>query len=113
MDIPAALGWTGTLLILAAYIPQIRHLVREKCAAGISFITWEAWWLGSVLLAIHALDQKDGAFVAVQTVNLAAVSLTLYYAKKYEGRTCSQCGIPDKAKKNRPNNNKKINPRDL
>ena len=26
------LGWAGTALVLAAYVPQIHHLYVEKCA---------------------------------------------------------------------------------
>jgi len=65
--------------------------VQEKCTAALSLITWHLWWAGSSLLLIHAYARSDYVFMAVQAVNLVAVSLTLYYAKKYEGRTCGEC----------------------
>lgn len=87
----AWLGGLGSLLILIAYVPQIRHLIERQCTAALSLITWHLWWVGSLLLLVHAFAQADWPFVAVQVVNLAAVSLTLHYARKYEDRTCGEC----------------------
>jgi hypothetical protein len=30
------IGWAGTALVVVAYFPQIRHLLVERCAWGIT-----------------------------------------------------------------------------
>jgi uncharacterized protein with PQ loop repeat len=36
MDGPSLIGLTGALIAGYAYLPQIRHLTKEHCSAGIS-----------------------------------------------------------------------------
>jgi len=36
MNPSQVLGFLGTGLVAMAYIPQIRHLIKEHCSAGIS-----------------------------------------------------------------------------
>ena len=38
-------GFVGTGLAGAAYIPQISHLIRARCPAGISRLAFEIWLL--------------------------------------------------------------------
>jgi PQ loop repeat len=38
MRLSQLLGLAGTGIVAAAYIPQIRHLIKEHCSAGISMI---------------------------------------------------------------------------
>jgi len=42
-------GFARAWLAGAAYIPQISHLVRARCSAGISRLAFEAWLLASLL----------------------------------------------------------------
>ncbi len=93
MDLAQTAGWLGTALILTAYAPQVWHLAKEKCAAGLSMISWHLWLLGSLLLFAHAYARADAVIMAAQSVNLLAVGLTLYLAKKYEGKACASCQI--------------------
>ena len=39
------IGLLGTLKAGAAYVPQISHLVRARCSAGISRLAFEVWLL--------------------------------------------------------------------
>ncbi len=91
MDFAQAAGWIGTALILTAYAPQVWHLAKEKCTGGLSMVSWHLWLLGSLLLFVHAYARADAVIMAVQGVNLLAVGLTLYLAKKYEGKACTAC----------------------
>ena len=91
MDLGQAAGWLGTALILTAYVPQMGHLIKEKCTAGLSMISWHLWLAGSLLLFGHAYARADAVIMAVQGINVLAVSLTLYLAKKYEGEACASC----------------------
>ncbi len=75
-------GWIGTILVVIAYIPQIRHLYVEKCAWGISIPTWYIWLVASVLLLIYAVFGNRSIFVVVQVVNLLAIVVTIILARK-------------------------------
>lgn len=50
MQLGQMIGWVGTALVVIAYLPQIYHLLVQKCAWGISILTWVIWLAGSVLL---------------------------------------------------------------
>jgi uncharacterized protein with PQ loop repeat len=76
------IGWIGTILVVIAYFPQIRHLYREKCAWGISISTWAIWLVASVFLLIYALLGQGSLFVVVQIVNMLAILVTIALAMK-------------------------------
>ena len=82
------LGVVGTGLVLAGYVPQIVHLVRERCTAGLSIPAFSVWCVASLLFLIHATLIRDVVFVGVQTVNLVAGGLIVAFCKKYQGEVC-------------------------
>lgn len=82
------LGVVGTGLVIVGYVPQIVHLVRERCTAGISTLAFSLWCAASLLFLIHAAVIRDAVFVVVQTVNLVAGGLIVAFCKRYEGEVC-------------------------
>jgi lipid-A-disaccharide synthase-like uncharacterized protein len=76
------LGFIGTAIITLGYLPQIIHLVRERCAWGISLSSWRLWLLGGVLLFLYSLARRDVVFATVQAVQIIAMGLTIYYASR-------------------------------
>ena len=88
MTISQGLGLVATGLVIGGYVPQIVHLVKERCTAGISIPAFALWCLASFLFLIHAAMIEDAVFVAVQTVNLVAGGLIVGFCKKYEGEVC-------------------------
>ena len=44
---------------LVAYYPQIHHLFVEKCAWGISVLTWLIWLAASVLLLTYWVVRRE------------------------------------------------------
>jgi uncharacterized protein with PQ loop repeat len=78
-------GFLGTGFVIAGYIPQIAHLVKEHCTAGISIPAFVLWCVASFLFLIHAAVIRDPVFVGVQTVNLVAGGLIVGFCKRYEG----------------------------
>jgi uncharacterized protein with PQ loop repeat len=52
------IGWVGTTLVIIAYYPQIHHLYVEKCAWGISLLTWLIWLIASMLLLVYCFARK-------------------------------------------------------
>jgi uncharacterized protein with PQ loop repeat len=82
------LGFVGTGLVIGGYIPQIVHLVKERCTAGISIPAFSLWCGASLLFLIHAAVIRDAVFLGVQTVNLVAGGLIVGFCKQYEGEVC-------------------------
>ena len=88
MTISQGLGLVATGLVIGGYVPQIVHLVKERCTAGISIHAFALWCLASFLFLIHAAMIEDAVFVGVQTVNLVAGGLIVGFCKKFEGEVC-------------------------
>jgi uncharacterized protein with PQ loop repeat len=88
MSLSQLLGFIGTAIVAAAYIPQIHHLVKEHCSAGISMNAYVLWCVASVLFLIHAVMIRDVVFALVQIVNLAAILAIVICVRKYERQMC-------------------------
>jgi uncharacterized protein with PQ loop repeat len=82
------LGFVGTALVIGGYIPQIVHLIKERCTAGISVPAFSLWCAASLLFLIHAAMIRDLVFVGVQIVNLVAGALIVVFCKRYDGEVC-------------------------
>lgn len=82
-------GFTGALLAGAAYIPQIRHLVRERCAAGISRSAFYVWLAASLLLLTRAAAIRASVFIALGFIQVGATAVICLYAKMYEQSRCA------------------------
>ena len=86
--ISQVLGIVATGLVIAGYLPQIVHLIRQRCTAGISVLAFSVWCVAAFLFLIHAAMIEDGVFIAVQAVNLVAGGLIVWFSKRYEGQVC-------------------------
>ena len=89
VTISQVLGLVATGLVIAGYLPQIVHLVRERCTAGISVLAFSVWCVASCLFLVHAAMIGDAVFMGVQAVNLVAGGLIIWFARKNEGQVCS------------------------
>jgi lipid-A-disaccharide synthase-like uncharacterized protein len=76
------LGFIGTAVVVIGYLPQIMHLIKEKCAWGISLRSWALWLAGGVLLFVYSLQKQDAVFTSVQAIQILAIALTIFYARK-------------------------------
>ncbi len=88
MTISQILGFVGTGLVIVGYIPQIVHLIKERCTAGISITAFSLWCAASFLFLVHAATIGDAVFVVLQAVNLAAGGLIVWFCRKFEGEVC-------------------------
>ena len=88
MNLSQLLGFLGTGLVIVAYVPQIHHVIKEHCSAGISVRAYSLWFLASVLFLMHAAMIKDLIFIVVQIANLLAIFLIVVYIKRYEKQMC-------------------------
>jgi lipid-A-disaccharide synthase-like uncharacterized protein len=82
------LGLFGIALSMLAYLPQVVHLAREHCSAGISRRAWAMWLLSSVLIGAVALHRHDPVFILLQFSSLTAAAIILSLAHRYRGMSC-------------------------
>jgi hypothetical protein len=81
-------GFVGAGLAGAAYIPQISHLVRARCSAGISRLAFQVWLLASLLTTARAIAIHDGVFIALGGIQIVATALIVLYATRYKDTRC-------------------------
>lgn len=82
------LGVTGIVISVLAYLPQVMHLAREHCSAGISSRAWVMWLISSVLIGSLALHRHDLVFILLQVSSLASAAVILVLAHRYRGLVC-------------------------
>ena len=81
-------GYAGAGLAGAAYLPQISHLVRARCSAGISRLAFGVWLLASVLVTARAIAIQAGVFIALGGIQIVATALIMACAARYKDSPC-------------------------
>lgn len=81
-------GFAGAGLAGAAYVPQVSHLIRSRCSAGISRLAFEAWLLASVLTMSRAIAIHAGAFIVLGGIQIVATALIMACAIRYKDTPC-------------------------
>jgi uncharacterized protein with PQ loop repeat len=81
-------GFVGAGLAGAAYVPQISHLIRARCSAGISRLAFEIWLLASFLTTARAIAIHDGVFIVLGGIQIVATTLIMFYAARYKDTRC-------------------------
>jgi len=81
-------GFVGAGLAGAAYVPQIAHLIRARCSAGISRLAFEVWLLASLLTTSHAIAIGAGVFIVLGGIQIVATALVMVYAARYKDTPC-------------------------
>jgi lipid-A-disaccharide synthase-like uncharacterized protein len=82
------LGMVGIGISVAAYVPQIVHLAKEHCSAGVSGRAWAMWVVSSLLIGTLAVYRGDPVFMALQASSLLSAGTILFFARKYRGGVC-------------------------
>jgi hypothetical protein len=82
-------GFAGAFLAGAAYVPQIRHLVSERCSAGISRAAFNVWLAAAVLVTARAVAIHANVFIVLGVIQVSATAVICLYAKLYEGSRCA------------------------
>jgi uncharacterized protein with PQ loop repeat len=88
MVISELLGFTGAGLVIIAYLPQVIHLIKERCSAGISLWTYQLWLAAAALLLAHAAMIGAVVFIILQAVTMILTAAVIVYAYKYHGLVC-------------------------
>ena len=81
-------GFAGAGLAGAAYVPQISHLIRARCSAGISRLAFEVWLLASVLTMARAIAIHAGVFIVLGAIQIVATALIVVCAIRYQDTPC-------------------------
>ncbi len=81
-------GFAGAGLAGAAYVPQISHLIRARCSAGISRLAFGVWLLASVLVTAHAIAIHAGVFIVLGGIQIVATTPIAAYAARYKDTPC-------------------------
>jgi PQ loop repeat len=81
-------GFAGAGLAGAAYVPQISHLIRARCAAGLSRLAFGVWLLASVLVTVRAIAIGAGVFIVLGGIQITATALILVCASRYKTTSC-------------------------
>jgi len=81
-------GFAGAGLAGAAYVPQISHLIRARCSAGISRLAFRVWLLASVLTTARAIAIDDGVFIVLGGIQIVATALIMACAARYHDTPC-------------------------
>jgi uncharacterized protein with PQ loop repeat len=81
-------GFVGAGLAGAAYVPQISHLIRARCSAGISRLAFEIWFLASFLTTARAIAIHAGVFIVLGGIQIVATTLIMFYAARYKDTSC-------------------------
>ena len=81
-------GFAGAGLAGAAYVPQISHLIRARCSAGISRLAFGVWLLASVLATARAIAIHAGVFIVLGGIQIVATALIMVCAARYKDTPC-------------------------
>jgi lipid-A-disaccharide synthase-like uncharacterized protein len=82
------LGVIGIAISVAAYVPQVVHIAREHCSAGVSSRAWAMWLAGGLLVGLLAVQRGDPVFILLQLSSLTSSAMILLLARRYRGMAC-------------------------
>ena len=89
MSVFEIVGVAGIAISMLAYVPQVVHLWREHCSAGVSRRAWAMWLVSSALIATLAVYRRDPVFILLQISTLTSAAIILGLAQKYRGLVCA------------------------
>jgi lipid-A-disaccharide synthase-like uncharacterized protein len=82
-------GVTGIVLSVLAYLPQVIHLARQHCSAGVSGRAWSMWLASSVMVGALALHRDDPVFILLQVSTLLSAAVIVVLVHRYRGMMCA------------------------
>jgi uncharacterized protein with PQ loop repeat len=82
------IGFLGTALVIVAYLPQVHHLIKERCSGGISIKAYCLWFVSALLMLVHATGIQDPVFIALQGYQIGACALIIFFGRKYKDSLC-------------------------
>ena len=83
------IGLAGIVITVLAYLPQVIHLARQHCSAGVSGRAWSMWLASSVMVGALALHRHDPVFILLQLSTLASATVIVVFVYRYRGMICT------------------------
>jgi uncharacterized protein with PQ loop repeat len=83
------LGVIGIAISVLAYFPQVVHLARQHCSAGVSGRAWAMWLASSLLVGAVALHRHDPVFILLQLSTLLSATVIVVLVHRYRGMVCA------------------------
>ena len=81
-------GIAGIVISVLAYLPQIVHLARQHCSAGVSGRAWAMWLGSSLMVGALAVHRHDPVFVLLQASTLMSARVIIVLVHRYRGMVC-------------------------
>jgi uncharacterized protein with PQ loop repeat len=88
MNGPNLVGLAGALISGYAYLPQIKHLITERCSAGISRSAFGLWLISSILITANAVYIRAWVFIVLGAIQILSTALIYFYSSHYRGQVC-------------------------
>jgi len=82
------IGVAGIAISVLAYLPQVVHLAREHCSAGVSGRAWAMWLVSSLLVGALAVDRRDTVFILLQLSTMTSAGVIVFLGHRYRGMVC-------------------------
>jgi uncharacterized protein with PQ loop repeat len=82
------IGSAGIAISMLAYLPQVFHMAKEHCSAGVSSRAWIMWLVSSVLIGSLAVRRGDPVFIVLQISSLTSTVVILLLSRRYRGLVC-------------------------
>ena len=89
MTVLEVVGFAGISTSALAYAPQVIHLARERCSAGVSGRAWAMWLVSSLLVGVVAISRGDPVFIGLQASTLLSAAVILFLTNRYRGMVCA------------------------
>lgn len=82
-------GILGIAISVLAYLPQVVHLARQHCSAGVSGRAWAMWLASSLLVGAVAVHRHDPVFILLQLSTLLSALVIVVLVHRYRGMVCA------------------------
>jgi hypothetical protein len=82
-------GIIGITISVVAYLPQVVHLARQHCSAGVSGRAWAMWLASSLLVGAAAVHRHDPVFILLQLSTLVSATVIVVLVHRYRGMVCA------------------------
>lgn len=84
------IAFFGTILVAAAYIPQIAHLITKHCAYGISVRAWLLWFFATLLILPHTIAVGDRVLIFLISAHIVAISFITVFSYFHQEKVCEE-----------------------
>lgn len=83
------IGLIGAIISGIAYLPQIVHMLRERCTNGLSLRAFILWSLSSIMVTIHAISIGDMVFITLGAIQITATLIIAGYTATHKEAVCA------------------------